>query len=144
MGKRPNDNEGSPTKGSWVRPLRARPTALTLAEKNNMTTPKQAILAIIAACVIATLAYLMGLSNGRRDEATRWRLLCQMYGDTHRQSWQRILADDAMLTNAVTFYGSVTGGADDIRIISLALEDYLRNPSIPPETMLDRYRQELK
>jgi hypothetical protein len=49
-----------------------------------------------------------------------------------------------MLTNAVTFYGSVTGGADDIRIISLALEDYLRNPSIPPETMLDRYRQELK
>lgn len=67
-----------------------------------------------------------------------------MYGDTHRQSWQRILADDAMLTNAVTFYGSVTGGADDIRIISLALEDYLRNPSVQPETMLDRYRQELK
>ena len=110
-----------------------------------MTTPKQALLAIIAACVIATLAYMMGLSNGRRDEAAHWRLLCQMYGDTHRESWQRILADDATLTNAITFfYRSVTGGADDIRIISLALEDYLRNPSIPPDIILNRYRQELK
>ena len=109
-----------------------------------MTTPKQATIAIIAACVIAALAYMMGLSNGHRDEAAHWRLLCQMYGDTHRESWQRILADEATLTNAITFYRSVTGGADDIRIISLALEDYLRNPSVPPETMLDRYRQELK
>ena len=109
-----------------------------------MATSKQTLLTIFATCVIASLAYIIGVSYGRRDEATRWRLLCQMYGDTHRQSWQRILADNAMLTNAVTFYGSVTGGADDIRIISLALEDYLRNPSIPPETMLNRYRQELK
>ena len=65
-----------------------------MAEKNNMTTSKQAILAIIAACVIATLAYVMGLSSGRRDEAAHWRLRCQMYGDTHRESWRRILADD--------------------------------------------------
>ena len=115
-----------------------------MAEKNNMTASKQAILAIIAACVIATLAYMMGLSSGRRDEAAHWRLRCQMYGDTHRESWRRILADDTTLTNAITFYRCVTGGVDDIRIISLALEDYLRNPSIPPETILNRYRQELK
>lgn len=109
-----------------------------------MTTSKQAFLAIFGACVIATLAYVFGMTAGRRDEATHWRLLCQMYGVTHRESWQKILADDSALTNAITFYRSVTRRADDIRVISLALEDYLRNPGIPPETVLNRYCQEMK
>ena len=67
-----------------------------------------------------------------------------MLGDTHRDSWRRILTDDTAMTNAMAFYRLATNGTDDIRIIVISLEHYLRNPSEPPDEILDLYREEFK
>ena len=117
---------------------------MTLAEKMKTHNWKQTLLIIAAGIVIATLSFMYGRS--RKDEYyySRHLLHCQMLGDTHRDSWRRILTDDTAMTNALALYRQATNGTDDIRIIIYSLEHYLRNPSEPPDDILDLYREEFK
>lgn len=88
--------------------------------------------------------YILGKSNERKLQYREHILQCQMYGDIHRKTWKKILADDRAKQNVYAFYDAVTASVADIRAITFGLEEYLVNSNLPPQVILARQRDELR
>ena len=99
---------------------------------------------LLAVIIAGAASYMLGRSQGKKDQYVNHILLCQMYGDVYRATWNKIFSSDHAAQASMVFHQSVTNSVADIRAIVFSLEDYLSDTSVPPDVILSQNRDEIR